>query len=78
MEYLVKWKGLSDNEASWEPGVSLLPFADKIEEYLAKKSTRASTWQVGECVTAILSSAVRMAMARYHWLVPISLLASFK
>lgn len=42
IEYLVKWKNLPDAEASWERAETLLPFAEKIEEFLSEKATRTS------------------------------------
>lgn len=41
-QYLVKWKNLPDAEASWERAETLLPFAEKIEEFLSEKATRTS------------------------------------
>lgn len=43
LEYLVKWKDLGDEEISWEKAEDLQLFVDKLEEYLASKSTRMST-----------------------------------
>ncbi|GMP96988.1 hypothetical protein CsSME_00045408 [Camellia sinensis var. sinensis] len=48
-QYLVKWKGLGDEEISWEREADLSAFQDEIEAYWAK-SSRASTVQVGETV----------------------------
>lgn len=42
MESLVKWKNLPIAEASWERAETLLPFVDKIEDFLNKKATRTS------------------------------------
>ncbi|XP_071722303.1 uncharacterized protein [Rutidosis leptorrhynchoides] len=33
LEYLVKWKGLSKSETSWEPQKSMWQFEDQIKEY---------------------------------------------
>ncbi|KAF2307314.1 hypothetical protein GH714_026368 [Hevea brasiliensis] len=40
-EYLMKWKGLSDTEASWERDLTLWQHEDKVQEYL-RDTTRAS------------------------------------
>ncbi|CAL5415623.1 unnamed protein product [Camellia sinensis] len=48
-QYLVKWKGLGDEEISWEREADLSAFQDEIDAYWAK-SSRASTVQVGETV----------------------------
>ncbi|GMP97113.1 hypothetical protein CsSME_00045491 [Camellia sinensis var. sinensis] len=48
-QYLVKWKGLGDEEISWEREADLSAFQNEIEAYWAK-SSRASTVQVGETV----------------------------
>ena len=42
-EYLVKWKGVPDSEASWERASSLSKFQGKILEYLAGSLTGVST-----------------------------------
>ncbi|GFS28890.1 hypothetical protein Acr_27g0000670 [Actinidia rufa] len=42
-QYLVKWKGLGDEETSWEMAEDLIPFADQIEAFLLSESTRTST-----------------------------------
>ncbi|XP_071723983.1 uncharacterized protein [Rutidosis leptorrhynchoides] len=33
LEYLVKWKGLPENETSWEPQKNMWQFEDQIKEY---------------------------------------------
>ncbi|OMP05491.1 hypothetical protein COLO4_08815 [Corchorus olitorius] len=42
-EYLVKWQGLGSEEVSWERALDLQAFQQKIEEFIATKSTRSST-----------------------------------
>ena len=42
-EYLVKWKGLPESEASWEPAEALWQFQEKIERLQAEGATRTST-----------------------------------
>ena len=42
-EYLVKWKGLPESEASWEPTTALWQFEDQIKRFRAQDSTRMST-----------------------------------
>ncbi|KAF7117266.1 hypothetical protein RHSIM_RhsimMtG0001900 (mitochondrion) [Rhododendron simsii] len=49
-QYLVKWKGLGDDEISWEREADLTAFKEEIEAYWAKLP-RTSTVQVGEGVT---------------------------
>ncbi|PKI43755.1 hypothetical protein CRG98_035861 [Punica granatum] len=41
-EYLIKWKGLPENEASWEPAKDLWQFTKQIEAFYAEDATRAS------------------------------------
>ena len=41
-KYLVKWKGLSESEASWEPADALLQLQEQIERFRAKGATRVS------------------------------------
>ena len=40
IEYLVKWKGLPESEASWEPKDALWQFQEQIERFQAKGATR--------------------------------------
>ena len=42
MEYLVKWNGLLESEASWEPTDALWQFQEQIERFWAKGATRTS------------------------------------
>ncbi|RVW84215.1 hypothetical protein CK203_045287 [Vitis vinifera] len=39
-EYLVKWKGLPENEASWEPIDALWQFQEPIDQFRAEGATR--------------------------------------
>ncbi|RVW88339.1 Transposon Ty3-I Gag-Pol polyprotein [Vitis vinifera] len=39
-EYLVKWKGLPESEASWEPANALWQFQEQIERFRAEDTTR--------------------------------------
>ncbi|KAL6347123.1 hypothetical protein AAG906_012704 [Vitis piasezkii] len=41
-EYLVKWKGLPESEASWEPADALWQFQEQIERFRAEGATRTS------------------------------------
>ena len=41
-EYLVKWKGLPESEASWEPVEALWQLQEKIERFRAEGATRTS------------------------------------
>ncbi|PKI42826.1 hypothetical protein CRG98_036805, partial [Punica granatum] len=41
-EYLIKWKGLPENEASWEPAEDLWQFTKQIEAFYAEDATRVS------------------------------------
>lgn len=41
-EYLIKWKGLPESEASWEPEEALWQFHDQLERFHAEDTTRAS------------------------------------
>ncbi|OMP12181.1 hypothetical protein COLO4_03420 [Corchorus olitorius] len=43
LEYLVKWEGLGPEEVNWEKALDLQAFQQKIEDFLATKSTRSST-----------------------------------
>ncbi|OMO71364.1 hypothetical protein COLO4_28292 [Corchorus olitorius] len=43
LEYFVKWEGLGPEEVSWEKALDLQAFQQKIEEFLATKSTRSLT-----------------------------------
>ncbi|KAJ7957580.1 Transposon Ty3 gag-pol polyprotein [Quillaja saponaria] len=40
LEFLVKWKGLGDEETSWEKAEDLSEFQQKIEDFQATESTR--------------------------------------
>ena len=50
-EYLVKWKGLPESEASSEPANTLWQFQRQIEQYRAERATGTSAALVGENVT---------------------------
>ena len=50
-EYLVKWKGLPESEASWELADTLWQFQKQNEQFRAERSTRTSATLVGENVT---------------------------
>ena len=41
-EYLVKWKGLSESEASWELANALWQFQEQIDQFWAEDATRTS------------------------------------
>ncbi|RVW80081.1 hypothetical protein CK203_052418 [Vitis vinifera] len=41
-EFLVKWKGLTESEASWEPVDALWQFQEQIEQFRAEGATRTS------------------------------------
>ncbi|KAI3412628.1 Hydrolase_4 domain-containing protein [Psidium guajava] len=41
-EYLIRWKGLPESEATWELADSLWQFQKQVEAYLAESATRAS------------------------------------
>nr|CAN64786.1 hypothetical protein VITISV_014071 [Vitis vinifera] len=41
-EYLVKWKGLPESEASWEPANALWQFQEQIEWFRAEDATKTS------------------------------------
>ncbi|XP_052486152.1 uncharacterized protein LOC128040981 [Gossypium raimondii] len=49
-EYLVRWKGLPDSEASWELAEALWQFQEKIDQFHKEDAMRASLEQVGENV----------------------------
>ena len=53
-EYLVKWKGLPESEASWEPANTLWQFQKQIDQFRAGGSKRMSAALVGENVTPSL------------------------
>ena len=53
-EYLVKWKGLPESEASWEPENTLWQFQKQIEQFRAERATRTSAALVGENVTPFI------------------------
>ena len=42
MEYLMKWKGLPESEASWEPADALWQFQEQIERFRAEGVARTS------------------------------------
>lgn len=41
-EYLIRWKGQSDCETSWEPAEALWQFRDRIAQFHKEDATRAS------------------------------------
>ena len=47
-KYLVKWKGLPESQASWEPSNTLWQFQKHIKKFRVGGSTRTSTALVGE------------------------------
>ncbi|KAL0361445.1 UNVERIFIED_CONTAM: hypothetical protein Sradi_3829000 [Sesamum radiatum] len=49
-EYLVKWKGCSSEENTWERVMNLKAFLPLVEVYLASHASRMSLSQVGENV----------------------------
>ena len=49
-EYLVQWKVLSDNEASWEPTKALWKFQKEINRFHDESTTRTSSDSIGENV----------------------------
>ncbi|KAL0283444.1 UNVERIFIED_CONTAM: hypothetical protein Sradi_7228600 [Sesamum radiatum] len=49
-EYLVKWKGCSSEENTWERVTNLKAFLPLVEAYLASHAPRTSLSQVGENV----------------------------
>ena len=53
-EYLVKWKGLLESEASWEPVNTLWQFQKQIERFQAERMKRTSAALVGENVTPFI------------------------
>ncbi|RVW71431.1 hypothetical protein CK203_057585 [Vitis vinifera] len=48
MEYLVKWKGLPESEASWEPADALWQFQEQIERKLLETPRVGRVWKVLE------------------------------
>ena len=50
----MKWKGLPDSEASWEPANTLWQFQKQIEQLRAERATRTSAALVGENVTPLI------------------------
>ena len=53
-EYLVRWKGLPESEASWELQHTLWQFHKQIEQFRAERATRTSAALVGENVTPFI------------------------
>lgn len=51
-EYLVKWRGLPESEASWERADTLWQFEDQIAKFHEENATRTSAPWVGESVTS--------------------------
>ena len=47
-EYSVQWKGLPNNEASWEPTEALWQFQKKIDQFHEKNAMRTSSDSVGK------------------------------
>ena len=50
-QYLIKWKGLPESEATWEAQEDLWQFENQLHHYKDTLVTRASLNQVGENVT---------------------------
>ena len=50
----MKWKGLPENEASWEPANTLWLFQRQIEQFRAERATRTFAALVGENFTPFI------------------------